>query len=680
MSRLILVVILLVGCITTSAQEFKSISNWSADWKVGGESAYATKSGNLIRIGNRYLERVFRVVHDTVATSQRINKVSKSDADIMQSTEFGLVLTGAINAELTAADFKLTGVSTSESDKSLRVIFSLEARATPKLTVQLIVETFPDRSYQRKWLTIDYKGDDDVIVQQIDVERTGGLGWWNIANPTHMGMGQPIFVADLYMGLEYVAGDCDLNSIRHYPGRSARGGLTSKSAIWGVAKNHDDLRRAFFDDYLYTLDGVKRAEPFVIWNMIGSGVPEEQKYLKAVEPIAQHAKAAGITLDSIAIDDPWTDVSSIWQPDPQKFPGGLDPFSEKVQGLGSHLGLWLSVMGLGLDTHWGNVLGMEVTKLADRNLGGQYCMAGPKYKAAITKTLVDYVQKQKVNYFKLDYNSFGCDVATHGHPVGANVGREAQIDAFLDILHAVKSADPNCKIALTTGMWLSPWWIQHADYIWLGGSDVETAKLRNLTPQDSNTSGRDIMMYDDYRKNEYVFPTCNLMTHGFWENGGASYAKWQDDVIMTIGRGIAKWEVLNADASMDEKRWHFLGRTIRWGKANWDTLRNTEMILGDPGKGEVYGYTHVGPKCAILVLRNPDIESKSIDLSLADLKLAVVDWISNAQKLTAHEIYPAANELDWPNAKSPLHIELLGSQTKVIAIVADPTILDRLKL
>ncbi len=657
------------------------ITDWSRDWKVGSpDSVYATRTGNLVRIGNRFLERVYRITHDTAATSQRINKVSKAPADVMQTTEFALTLTGVIQGEFTAADFKLTGIATQSNGQAMQVIFAYVARAHPELTARVIVETYPDRSYQRKWLTVDYKGDGDVIVQQIDVERTGGLGWWNVANPTHLGAGQPMFVADLYMGLEYVGGDTDINSIRHYPGKSAKGGLTSKSVIWGVAKSHDDLQRAFFDDYLYTLPNVHRAEPFVIWNMIGVGTPEEQKYLKAVEPIAQHAKDVGVTIDSFAIDDPWTDTSSIWQPDPQKFPAGLDPFSNKVQSLGSHLGLWLSVMGLGLDTHWGDVLGMEVAHVADRNLGGQYCMAGPKYKAAITKTLTDYVRNQKVNYFKLDYNSFGCDVPTHGHPVGKDAGREAQIDAFLDILDSVKQADPNCKIALTTGMWLSPWWIQHADYIWLGGSDVETAKLRNLTPQDSNTSGRDIMMYDDFRRNEYVFPYRNLMTHGFWENAGASFEKFQDDVIMTIGRGISKWEVLNSPSVMDDKRWAFFGRVIHWGKANWDTLSNTEMILGDPAKGEVYGYTHIGPKSAIIVLRNPDIESKTIDLSLSDLKLAGVEPFSNANRLSAQEVYPTTNDYDWTSSKSPLHVEVLGSQTKVIAIIADPTILERLKL
>jgi hypothetical protein len=676
----------------------KSIPNWTGDWQIGKTDggAYAVKSGNVIRIGNRALERVYRIVHDTVATAQWINKISGREPDVMQSNEFGLVLSGAVSGEFTAADFKLTDIAARSSAAAQDIIFTLQCRDHPQLTVRLTVETYPERTYQRKWLNVACTGDQDVIVQEIDVERTGGLGWWNIENPSHVGMGQPLFVADLYMGLEYPGGEVDINAIRHFPGRSAHApapahapatasgegetGLKSKSAIWGVAKSPQDLRRAFFDDYLYTLDGVRRADPFVIWNMIGVGTPREDKYMKAVDGIAQHAKEAGIHIDSIAIDDPWADVSSIWQPDPQRFPGGMDDFSNKVQSLGSHLGLWMSVMGLGLDTHWGAAMGMETSQVADRNLGGRYCMAGPKYKAKIIRTLTDYVPNQKVNYFKLDYNVFQCDVPTHGHPIGPKAGREAQIDAFLDILDSVKAADPDCRIALTTGMWLSPWWIQHADYIWLGGNDVESAKLRNLTPQDANTSGRDVMMYDDFVRNQSVFPCRNLMTHGFWENAGASNAKFQDDVLMTLGRGIAKWEILNSPSIMDAKRWEFLGRAMRWARANWPILANTDMILGDPGNAEVYGYAPVGPKAAVIFLRNPDLESKLLNLTMTDLKLAGTD-LARAEHLTAQEIYPAQRELDWNKpAESPLPVQILGSETKIIAITADPKLLERLKL
>jgi hypothetical protein len=78
--------------------------------------------------------------------------------------------------------------------------------------------------------------------------------------------------------------------------------------------------------------------------------------------------------------------------------------------------------------------------------------------------VVNYV----VNNLKFDYNAFGCDVATHGHPVG-RAGKDAQVDAYIDMLKYVKSLSPRVHIAITTGMWLSPWRTLYADWVWLGG-------------------------------------------------------------------------------------------------------------------------------------------------------------------------------------------------------------------
>ena len=49
--------------------------------------------------------------------------------------------------------------------------------------------------------------------------------------------------------------------------------------------------------------------------------------------------------------------------------------------------------------------------------------------------------------------------------------------------------------------------------------------------------------------------------------------------------------------------------------------------------------------------------------------------------LTACEIYPAQRDLDWPNSPTaPLNVQVLGSETKIIAITSDPALLARLKL
>ena len=462
--------------------------------------------------------------------------------------------------------------------------------------------------------------------------------------PRHFGMGQPMFVADLYLGLEHPAGETAPSFVRHYSGRSAKGGLRSKTAICGVAKSPAAVEKVFFEDYLYTLEGVRRAEPFVIWNLLGVGLPEEKRLIAAAEAISREAKRAGVHIDSFAIDDTWQDLSSVWQPDPLRFPNGMGPLAENLERLGSRLGLWLSVMGLGLDTHWGRQQGLEITTVGERNGGGRYCLAAPKYLAKIKDTLTGYVRREKVNYYKFDYNTFACDVPGHGHPTGA-AGREAQIDAYIEVLQAIKAAQPQCHIAITSNMWLSPWWIRYADWVWLGGSDMDSAKVRNLTPQDGNTTYRDTVMYEDFREKQYVFPYANVMTHGFWETGNVSYAKYQDDVMMTIGRGITKWEILNDPNTMDEKRWAFLGRAMKWGHANWDVLAHTQMILGNPGKGEIYGYAHVGPAAALVVLRNPDLESKLLNVSLSELGLLPDDAPWTAKPPTAFEVYPTCREI-----------------------------------
>ncbi|OHB79686.1 MAG: hypothetical protein A2W31_13325 [Planctomycetes bacterium RBG_16_64_10] len=146
-------------------------------------------------------------------------------------------------------------------------------------------------------------------------------------------------------------------------------------------------------------------------------------------------------------------------------------------------------------------------------------------------------------------------------------------------------------------------------------------------------------------------------------------------------KALAKWEILNSPSSMDDKRCAFLGRVLQWGKANWDILAHTQMVLGDPRKGEVYGYAHIG-KCAGLVfLRNPAIESKLVDASLDALGVAPDDELRRAASLKAVEVYPAHHELDWAGAPTaPLKLQLLGSGTKCIASGADPALLDRMTL
>ncbi|MCX6619816.1 MAG: hypothetical protein NTY38_01800, partial [Acidobacteria bacterium] len=182
---------------------------------------------------------------------------------------------------------------------------------------------------------------------------------------------------------------------------------------------------------------------------------------------------------------------------------------------------------------------------------------------------------------------------------------------------------------------------------------------------------RDGVMYEDFVEKGYAFPFASVMTHGFWTEPGAPLTAFQNDTLLTVGRGITQYEILTRPEDLDAKRYDSLARTIRWGKRNWDILSRTAMILGDPRKGEVYGYEHRATGVTVLFLRNPSLTSR----------MTTVEIHGETKPIRIVELFPAPRELDLPaNGESKIEVEMLGSQMKVIAVVRDLAQLDRLRL
>lgn len=642
------------------------------DWeRRNSAGAYVIRKGDYIYIGNAYMERIFRTSDQALRTVAWLNKLSHAAPNYRESHEFELELEGKLQGNLSTTDFRLEDISVSApSADTLRTSFMLRSLRDSRFSVVVSIESYGGRKYQRKWLDVDWDGEGDVIVERVDVEVIR-LGWWNIGRVTHSGYGQPVFAADIYMGLEYPGAETTESYLRHYPGRSARGGMRSKSAIWGVASDSAATESAFNRDYLRTIR--KDSTPFVIYNLLFFSMSKESILTSWIDKIGSDAKKAGFQINSFALDDGWQDESTVWEPSPEQFPNGLGLIAKQTISQQSGLGLWMSLVGSTLETRWGERYGLEVANIGDRFGNGRYCLAGPKYSARLLKALDKYLVEDRVNYFKFDYNVFKCDDPTHGHPIG-RAGKDAQIDAYIDILKHIKTVAPNAFVAITSGMWLSPWWTEYADAVWLGGSDLRTDEMfAGVSAHDQEMTYRDTVMYDDFRVKKYVFPYRNVMTHGFWTQKDTSFSKFKDDAMLTIGRGITKWEILTSPEVMDAKRYEFLGRAIGWGKANWDLLSETEMILGDPGKGEVYGYLHHGSGATLLFLRNPSLESRVVDIS------SQLIGTPSGSGSEAFEVYPIHGPLDR-DSSSGIQVELLGTQTKCIAVVWDKKLASRLRL
>jgi hypothetical protein len=228
-----------------------------------------------------------------------------------------------------------------------------------------------------------------------------------------------------------------------------------------------------------------------------------------------------------------------------------------------------------------------------------------------------------VGYFKWDGVQFSCSEPDHGHPVGI-YSRRAVMEAVADLCNAVRAEDPEMYLNITSGTWLSPWWLRFANMIWMQGYDYGYADVPSISRRDGAITYRDFVLYEDYGKNDFWFPLANLFTQVFilghlLMGGGAAAPldKFTDNAVLYFARGVSMWELYVSPNLLSDAEWEVLARSIAWAKRNFSVLRSTEMIGGDPGLGQTYGYAHFGDNRGIVAARNPAITDSQLDLELS---------------------------------------------------------------
>ena len=78
-----------------------------------------------------------------------------------------------------------------------------------------------------------------------------------------------------------------------------------------------------------------------------------------------------------------------------------------------------------------------------------------------------HIREYDIDYFKHDFNSFSCAADGHGHLPEAIYGREANVDAEIEMFGFLDEVNPGIYINPSSGMWLSPWWLMHVDTVWM---------------------------------------------------------------------------------------------------------------------------------------------------------------------------------------------------------------------
>ena len=282
--------------------------------------------------------------------------------------------------------------------------------------------------------------------------------------------------------------------------------------------------------------------------------------------------------------------------------------------------MWLPLNGTGLGTEWGARQGYERSNGPFQDLQGYFCLAAPKYNAALRQRLKRIISEGNIAYFKHDFVQLQCSAEGHGHLPTIRHGFEANLDATLKLMAYESELQPGILLDPTSYVWYSPGWLMHANYIWMGRSDRGKVKaVPQLSPREWEINYRDDHFFKMARRWRQLVPVSAALIHaitrtGRWNPGTEqeTLREWSDNVMMVYGRGLQLVDLFVAPSLLPAEFWRAMGEATRWWQENSQVLEKVAMIGGNPRHGEVYGYAHWKENRGILCLLNPGIGEQAI--------------------------------------------------------------------
>ena len=513
------------------------------------------------------------------------------------------------------------------------------------------------------------------------------------------GFGQPVAMRNeqggFFSGLEYPAatntirtngnGTLQLKCGVEVGQKITAKGIESPWQVLALTPSH--FERLWFGHYLVS-QRVEPLRPYVLYNswydlrapafknIPAKNIMNEANIMRIIDLIEKNfVQKNGIHLDAFVLDDGWDLYDSDWVLRPKQFPHGLKPIADRLKQLNTDLGLWFGPTG-GYSfrmrrINWMGAHGYEVTaKHSDRN-HAMMCVAGKHYSQLLKKRTTDFVRNDGVAFFKWDGIQFSCSEPDHGHPVGL-YSRRAVMDTVISLCNAVRKENPNTYLNITSGTWLSPWWVKYANQIWMQGGDYGYSDLPSITQRDAAITYRDNTLFHDFNTYKFWFPIANLMTHGIIKGelqrlGGEQEPidKFTDNALLYFARGVSMWELYISPDILSDAEWTAIAQSMKWARKNFDILKHSFMVGGNPSKGSIYAHVHFYKSRGIVAVRNPFITPQTIEIPLSD----TLGLASEADQLVLEQIYPYR----WISPKlykegDIIHLKANGYETAVYQI------------
>jgi hypothetical protein len=629
-------------------------------------------SGKNISLENSFIKRSISITPH-LGTSSITNKL---DGKSLKPTSGGaFIVYLADGTQLTPSDFTVMKVDQQSAKGSTDLTIQLDCKKLPlKAAVHYSLKA--GKFYTRKRLTLT--PGKAMEVKKIDLESlmlTEAYQPYTISQITargraqwRPGLGQPLYTktSGTFWGVEFPAA---VNSVKngrlscsYLVGKTLPAGkpYSTHSSVLGVSDSPDFVKDAFFDYIDRTrVRPLRLQTQYNSWFDYGSRVKADT-FAKSVSLINDElAIKRGVPpLKAYVIDDGWQDGRADWSVTPWKVNGKFDPkFSKSHQVVAeakSYLGLWLSPGCLfGAQ---GSISQMK--KAGFRSLDPWMSMADPAYMGKLEERMVE-LAGQGVSYFKLD-GVFG-HLNTRNFDVPGFKGSEKELndpkydqakiqyltdgsERLIQVFAAMAKAKPDVYIVISNGAWLSPWWLQHIDAVWMINAGDAAG--------GSNRTGE--LVYRDHKYHELAitdntqFPLHSIFNHEPKKTkSNETKDTFRRYLYMNMSRGTGFVELYIKPFVLKNYDWDVLAEGLHWAHDVFPTFKYSRMHGGDPKAGDVYGYTAWLKERGYVSIHNPSSEVKEYTIKL-DRKLGLHP---GATKTNYHLTSPIADSLQGLKAQ-----------------------------
>lgn len=439
---------------------------------------------------------------------------------------------------------------------------------------------------------------------------------------TMPGCGYPLIGKHFFTGLEHPAGFNRLSinkeefRLVHHPVWDDNK-IEEVSSVFGWGENG----RETFDAYLDSIRLPMLKKPLFIFCTFWSDPRDFENmysYLTSYEVYQMYFKAffsLGLRPDLFTLDAGWQNRMSVFQA--KKGVGGdagLVSLRKFLKKNGSGLSLWVSHNGpMGIATEYMKKQGFE-TGAGNSSVysgDGYGVMMDRNFSKAIEKRFCELVRKVKVKHLKIDWDN---DCATNEkfneiYPTRNHV-RQATLNAFFRIAAELRKIDPS--IVTRNGWWPSPWWLAHASHVHLSDSgDSEFSSLPSRTQRAASSTHRDLMYYNIFQRDKTPLPLECLDNFKFPNALQNPYpedpASWVSTAWMHCLRGSTQIAYTLTPEALEDWQAESLKQVMEFCRtyAGHIFVPRGKMVLGHPGRGEVYGFLQPGKNESWCIMRNP---------------------------------------------------------------------------